>query len=746
MVGINTNLSALNARQSLESNAVNQSTAMQQLSTGLRINSAKDDAAGLAIATKMNSNIKGVAVAVRNANDGISMAQTAESALGSVTNMLQRMRELAVQAANGTLTSSNRASMQVEVKQLASEIDNIGKTANFNGIKLFDGSAASVTLQTNINAGDVVKMSVGVMNANSIGLGSRSSLNSFGWDLDGGTGGYKAAGGVSANGIAKGLSAGDLTINGVVIGSSVAADDTTSIGSKESSAVSKAAAINRASGLTGVTASVQSTVASGVSMTAGSAGAAGTITINGVSTSTITLLGNTAQDRAQTVAAINAISGASGVTAIDTGSDTNGVQLVAADGRNIFTYTTTSNGGFTVANVGVNAVVGGSAGNANAFTGTFTLQSTTSSPITIGTTVTGNIGKAGLAVGSYSANTSVAVGAARQSFTLAASASSYVLSSGDLVINGVSIGASLATDDTVSAGAAAAGRKDTSAVAIAAAINKSSAQTGVKAVANANIYTGTGFGPVSADGNLFLNGVKVAISTTATSKAIDVVNQINSYANATGVVASDNGNGVSLTAADGRNIEIGFSAGNGSMTLVGLGLVASPFDGSVNHTAPMLIATSAGDALTVYTSSVSLISDKSFTVSAGSGSSALANISRLGISEGTFGGSNNGTKIASVDISTVAGAQDALSAVDAALGQISDQRSNLGAVQNRLQSAVDNLTSSSTNLQAAQGRIQDTDYSATTTQMSKSQIIAQAATAMLAQANQQPQMVLSLLK
>jgi len=122
MVGINTNVGALNARAALDANSVNQTNAMQQLSTGLRINSAKDDAAGLAIATKMNSNIRGVAVAVRNANDGISMAQTAESALGSVTNMLQRMRELAVQASNGTLTSQNRASMQLEVKQLANEI------------------------------------------------------------------------------------------------------------------------------------------------------------------------------------------------------------------------------------------------------------------------------------------------------------------------------------------------------------------------------------------------------------------------------------------------------------------------------------------------------------------------------------------------------------------------------------------------------------------------------------------------
>ena len=228
MVGINTNVSALNARQSLDTNAVNQSQAMQQLSTGLRINSAKDDAAGLAIATKMNANIKGVAVAVRNANDGISMAQTAESSLGSVTNMLQRMRELAVSAANGTLTSSNRASMQLEVKQLASEIDNIGKTANFNGIKLFDGSAGSIALQTNINAGDVVKMGIGAMNSQTMGLGSRSSLQSYGLQATGTSTSSLQKATAIPGALAQGLSAGDLVINGVTIGSSVAADDVAS--------------------------------------------------------------------------------------------------------------------------------------------------------------------------------------------------------------------------------------------------------------------------------------------------------------------------------------------------------------------------------------------------------------------------------------------------------------------------------------------------------------------------------------
>ena len=266
-------------------------------------------------------------------------------------------------------------------------------------------------------------------------------------------------------------------------------------------------------------------------------------------------------------------------------------------------------------------------------------------------------------------------------------------------------------------------------------------------MAQANTYVGSGFtAAAQSAGGLLLNGVNIAIVTTTSSKAADVVTQINAYSSATGVVASDNGSGLSLSAADGRNIEIGIDASAGSaLTLGSLGLTASAIE-TANGRGLTLVSGSVGGGLTVLNAGVNLVSDKSFTVAAGSSSTALSALKTLGFTEGTFGGSNNGTKISSVDISTVAGANDALNAVDAALGQISDQRSNLGAIQNRLQAAVDNLTSSSTNLQAAQGRIQDTDYSTTTTQMSKSQIISQAATAMLAQANQQPQMVLSLLK
>jgi len=768
MVGINTNLGALNARQSLEANAVNQSNAMQQLSTGLRINSAKDDAAGLAIATKMNSNIKGVAVAVRNANDGISMAQTAESALGSVTNMLQRMRELSVQASNGTLTSSNRASMQLEVKQLASEIDNIGKTANFNGIKLFDGSASQVSLQTNINAGDVVKMSVGAMNSNLIGLGSRSSLTAQGIDSSGTAYGNMLTNAgatlqqTAVGSFSQGLSSGDLVINGFTIGSSVDADDSYSVGAKASSAISKVAAINKSSGLTGVVATVGQTVASGIAMTVQTTAAQGTLTINGVTTDVMTLKMNSGQDRKIAVDAINAISTATGVRAVDTGNDSTGVQLVADDGRNIIVNAQTAGTGtFVAVNIGVNAydgtlaTPGTPAAANNIFTGTFTLASNTSSPITIGTTTSGDISHSGLAVGTYAANTSAVSTTGRVSLTAGqTAANSTSLASGVLVINGTAIGASVSADDTASAGTSSASIKAASAIAIAAAINKSSSTTGVRAVANANTYVGKGFTAFTAaqDATLYLNGQSIAVATSSStgSKAIEVVNAINAYSNATGVVASDNGQGITLTAADGRNIELSFGSGNQAATLSAgnLGLTATSATVAMGFQTP---TNNSAAAAATYYAGVTLISDKSFTVSAGAKSTsgtnnALTDFKKLGFQEGSYGGSNNGSKISAIDISTLSGASDALSAVDAALGQISDQRSNLGAIQNRLQSAVDNLTSSSTNLQSAQGRIQDTDYSSTTTQMSKSQIIAQAATAMLAQANQQPQMVLSLLK
>jgi len=156
---INTNISALRAQNGSRVAGMGLQTAMERLSTGKRINSSKDDAAGLAISSAMTSSIKGMSVAIRNSNDGISLAQTAEGAMGEVTNMLQRIRELSVQAANGTYTDADRTNLQVEVTQLLGQIDSIAAETDFNGTALLDGTA-DITLQTGSKASETVNFTI----------------------------------------------------------------------------------------------------------------------------------------------------------------------------------------------------------------------------------------------------------------------------------------------------------------------------------------------------------------------------------------------------------------------------------------------------------------------------------------------------------------------------------------------------------------------------------------------------------
>ncbi len=153
---INTNTMSLNAQRNLSTSGASLATTIQRLSSGLRINSAKDDAAGLAISERFSTQIRGLDVAVRNANDGISLAQVAEGALSEIGNNLQRIRELSVQSANATNSASDRAALQAEVKQLTAEIDRVAKQADFNGTKLLDGSFTSQLFQIGANAGQAI--------------------------------------------------------------------------------------------------------------------------------------------------------------------------------------------------------------------------------------------------------------------------------------------------------------------------------------------------------------------------------------------------------------------------------------------------------------------------------------------------------------------------------------------------------------------------------------------------------------
>ncbi len=151
---INTNINSLTAQRNLSMSQSSLATSMQRLSSGLRVNSAKDDAAGLAISERMNTQVRGLTVGARNSNDGISLAQTAEGALGKVGDMLQRMRELAVQAGNATNSTADRKALQAEVKQLTDEIDRVAKQTSFNGTKILDGSFSGAVFQVGANSGD----------------------------------------------------------------------------------------------------------------------------------------------------------------------------------------------------------------------------------------------------------------------------------------------------------------------------------------------------------------------------------------------------------------------------------------------------------------------------------------------------------------------------------------------------------------------------------------------------------------
>jgi flagellin len=308
------------------------------------------------------------------------------------------------------------------------------------------------------------------------------------------------------------------------------------------------------------------------------------------------------------------------------------------------------------------------------------------------------------------------------------SSTTGVLSGNTLVLNGVGIDAAIGSDDDSSSTYGTSSTKAASAIAIAAAINKKTELTGVRAVAEANVLRGTGFAAGEVT-DLNINGVTIAINLNTNSNREDVLTAINNYSGQTGVVASAWGAGVQLTAADGRNISIGSSSG----TAAELGLTG--VDVGTNNTAATVVT---------HYANVRLESDKSFTVE--SGNEGNDNFALLGFRRGVFGGSDNGLKVADISIATQAGSANAIVAIDSAIDTVSAAQARSGAYTNRLEAVIDNLTESNQNMSASRSRILDTDYAAETTNMAKSQIISQAATAMLAQANQSAQGVLSLLK
>ena len=600
---INTNVASLNAQRNLTTSQGQLATALQRLSSGLRINSAKDDAAGLAISERFTTQIRGLNQAVRNANDGISLAQTAEGALSEAGNALQRIRELAIQSANSTNSASDRRALNSEAAQLLAELQRNAQTTQFNGQNILDGSFSSAQFQVGANANQVI--SFGIQGASTNLLGA-----------------YQVTGSAVT---AAAFDGNTFTINDIEIGVSAA---TSQAGVTAYSATAKATAINSKSNLTGVTATASNAI-TGSAVVARSGLASGVLTINDIAIGAIAADANAVTQGRTAATAINAVSNQTGVTAVADAS-TGALTLTALDGRNI-----------SLEAAGATAV------QAQA------IQNATGLDVSAGATAVGHEVNT-LLFGAGNLGTGAPALAAGDTFTIEGRI--YELTTGGPVVSG-----------NVAVTVGAASTPTQSVAALSAAINAEYAAGRTSVVASGASAT-----------NLTLTSDKFGAA---------VIN----YAET--------------------------SAGTASVTITTPG--TAPADGTGIETRGTITLSSASN----------------FT---------------LGGTDLGLGGLSTAspalTRLDTVDISTVEGANAAIAVLDGALSQVTSIRADLGAVQNRFSSTVANLQATTENLSAARSRILDADFAAETASLTRAQILQQAGTAILAQANAIPQNVLSLLR
>ena len=570
---VNSNIASLNAQRNLSGSTNALSTSLERLASGSQINSAKDDAAGLQISNRLTNQINGLNVAVKNANDGVSIAQTAEGAMQESTNIMQRMRDLALQSANGSNSDTERAALQQEFSSLSGELTRIAETTAFGGKKLLDGSMGNTSFQIGSNANETVSFGLSDVSAQAL-RGSHSSATVAGNDP-------------------AGLSAS-------VVGS-----------------------VNEVDAVEGVAGTP------GTGTTAGTfTAAAGNIVVNGENVAVTVGMTLT-----QVVSGINAGTGTHGVTATENGGQ---IEFSSATGNHAITGLT-----------------------AQGFTTDVTL--------------------AGYAAGTP----------------------------------GTPAGPAAVTDEIGGATA-----KDFS-----------------------------------------LNGESITIAADATGQ--NVLDAINATTGDTGVTASFNNGRITLASADGRAINLA-DEDAGALNSIGLNAGTTNaklgFDTSVTLNGTEVKLTKGSDMEAIVTAintastgvtatnndgQLGLFSQNDFTIADGAKGTGLG---ALGLTGQTGGNAvTQESTVANLDITSAEGAQQAIQVLDGAMQQIDSERAKLGAVQNRFDSTISNLQNISENASAARGRITDTDYAAESANLAKNQIMQQAGTAMLAQANQLPQAVLSLL-
>jgi len=692
---INTNISSLNAQRNLNKSQAAGMQAMQRLSSGLRINSAKDDAAGLAVVERMSAQIKGLNQAVRNANDGISIAQVAEGGLGEMSNILQRMRELAVQSANDSNSDTDRGSIQNEVKSLYDEIDRISSTTDFNGIKLFSGAGAnqSRNIQVGAYASQTIGFTIGQTDTKTLSLNSSVAA------------GQTYTGRVTNTTTALG----DMTINGVSIGVVTAGASSANIAGLE-------AAVNNASSTSGVTADAFNKVTGArASVDASHAVTGLTITVDaadGTGGTAVTV--DTAVSLSQLADNINRQVG--GVDA-SIGKDGNLI-LTNQNGGAITIGGTTTNTGLTAATY-------------NGFLG---LTSGDGSDIKIGTLAANDPSK----INTFGLNQGSGNGAVIGDGQLSASAANGTAAT--TLLNNVAgvYNTTTTSTDVVKVNGVLVGPTATgSAADKAAAINGISDQTNVTATASTSAYVTIAGSTLGATNSFSINGTVISLATTDVALS-DVVTAINN-AGVAGVKASTDAATGKLLLKSDSGVDIIVADDNGAAATGG-GVVTGISDSASGATTAIAAAQFVGVRGHISLTSSnggSIRIDGDGTASGGTGLAKFGLVAQNNDDVVVGGG---------LDVTTASGATAAIKAIDSAINQVVSKRAAMGAIQNRFTSVISTLQVSSENMTASRSRIQDTDFASETAELSRTQILQQAGTAMLAQANQSSQGVMALLR
>jgi flagellin len=691
---IGTNIGSLTAQRHLATSQNVMDTAMERLSSGSRINSSQDDAAGLAIAGRMTSQVNGLNQAVRNANDGIALAQSAEGALDETTSILQRMRDLSVQASSDTLTASDRKSIQSEITALTSEIGRIADTTTFNNINLLDGSAKNLHIQ--VGAGEGEKVSLTITSATAADLG----LNSGSADT-----GSLAGGRMSSMATVAGN---DVKINGVdwvengdsPVGNTVTVNDAAGTASdqKTTTAAGVAAIINSGSSAHGAVATASNLVvgvnASGVTTTTGSAA---DLNINGVYISAsasldelvININNEATNAKARVVEGRIELFNDTGENIDVVGTAITGSGLSVATSLGFLSLSNTD-GSKTLVSRGDNA------GTAVADVNALGFNARTSASEIKGSSVAGGVD---------------------------ATTTGNLSSTDDLTINGISIGPSSSN------GAPSAG-------VLAAHLNTYSADTKVTASASTEVSLAmvVDSGGLVAANTFTVNGTTSTIAGTDDVAGVATKINISLAAAGSDIVAT----------ADGQNLVLSSVSGASITTLTSdTGVVASSLqaDGTVG-------AAYTSGAGGTYPGSITLTNTDGGDITFGSktGTEAELNdtLGKLGLHQ--QGDATTTPIAAALSMSTSASAASAITKIDAALEKIFSNRGDLGAFQNRLEHTVSNLRNVSENTSFSKSQIMDTDFAIESANLAKAQVLQQAGTAMLAQANASGQGVLSLLK